>query len=81
MRFDHFAMTFALFAIQPPSAANPANPANRHPKPLHLAGTLGVFAKTHRDHKTAPAPPFLNHSQTATNTLGSARTVTSKKLL
>lgn len=42
MRFGHFAMTFALFAIQPPSAANPAN---RHPKPKHLAGTLGVFAK------------------------------------
>ena len=37
MRFDHFAMTFVLFAIRPPSAANPAN---RHPKPLHHAGTL-----------------------------------------
>jgi hypothetical protein len=45
MRFDHFAMTFALFAIQPPSGANPANPANRHPKPLHLAGTLGLFTR------------------------------------
>jgi hypothetical protein len=90
MRFDHFAMTFALFAIQPPSGANPANPANRHPKPLHLAGTLGVFAKNPSGSQNSPCTPlfapksknaFLNHSQTATNTLGSARTVTSKKII
>ena len=59
MRFDHFAMTFALFAIQPPSGANPANPANRHPKPLHLAGTLGVLPKIHRDHKMGTNTPLF----------------------
>ena len=44
-------------------------------------GTLGVYAKIHRDYKADPDTPFLNHSQTATNTLGSARTVASKKII
>jgi hypothetical protein len=52
-------MTFALFAIQPPSGANPANPANRHPKPLHLAGTLGVFAKNPSGSQNSPCTPLF----------------------
>ena len=58
MRFDHIVVIFAHFAIQPPSAANPANSANRHPKPKHLAGTLGVLPKIHRDHRIDADTPF-----------------------
>ena len=42
MRFDQFAMTSILFAIQTHSVANPANPANHHPKPVYLTGTLDL---------------------------------------
>jgi hypothetical protein len=39
MRFDQFAMTSTLFAIQTHSVANPAN---RHPKPVYITGTLDL---------------------------------------